>query len=461
MKILIADDEALVRQSIHLYLTELGILPDDIAEVSNGLALLEAVSGEHFDLALIDIRMPSMTGLEAIRQAQEKAPQTDFYIISGFDDFQYAREALRLGVRDYLLKPISRTQLKELLERTLAAMEQKQAQLIKSLSLSVSALFTFAETPILFPVPCHTLLVTNDIPGEEFSASGLPPGAHDGLILLTSRQQEGTFLFLFETGAASGRYSSFLVTFVRQYKDRHAIIEGRTMSGSQNWKMEHDRMTGLAACRFLFGGHRLYKSALKVPALSRDALDLCCQCSLGMRAYANKDFAGFTMFCDFFSRQIDPFYESSPTPAKNLLTFLKTAYHLEESSPSAVKKGLALLSSMMGSASSRDYRYDEITAYIQEHYRESISLAEVSAAFGLTPSYFSTLFKRKTGCTFVHYLTMLRIAESKRLLLETRMTVRDIGTSVGYFSTSFYIRLFKKMEGITPSEYRRQHGCAD
>ena len=86
-----------------------------------------------------------------------------------------------------------------------------------------------------------------------------------------------------------------------------------------------------------------------------------------------------------------------------------------------------------------------------------MSLTGISALFGFSPNYFSTLFKKKTGCNFVQYLTKLRIRESKRLLLETPMTIQEISAATGYYSASFFIRSFKKAEGMTPLDYRRTH----
>lgn len=72
--------------------------------------------------------MPYMNGLEAIRDAQASAPDTLFYILTGFDDFSYAREALRLHVKDYLLKPIRRTELEGILEEVISQVEQRKGK---------------------------------------------------------------------------------------------------------------------------------------------------------------------------------------------------------------------------------------------------------------------------------------------------------------------------------------------
>ena len=86
---------------------------------------------------------------------------------------------------------------------------------------------------------------------------------------------------------------------------------------------------------------------------------------------------------------------------------------------------------------------------------EDLTLTGVAALYGLSPNYFSTLFKKMSGSNFISWLTKLRIEKAKRLLMETDLTIRDIAGQVGYYSTSFFIRSFKKIEGRTPSEYRK------
>ena len=82
MKILIADDEALVRQSVILFLLDLGIEKEDITEVNDGFLLLDAMKQHHFDLALVDIRMPGMDGLKALKSAGQFVEKANIYITS-------------------------------------------------------------------------------------------------------------------------------------------------------------------------------------------------------------------------------------------------------------------------------------------------------------------------------------------------------------------------------------------
>ena len=198
MKILIADDESLVRQSIRLFWLELGIQPEDITEVSNGMSLIEALKNHYFDLALVDIQMPYRNGLDAIREAQDISPDTLFYILTGFDDFSYAREAVRLQVKDYLLKPIRRTELEEILEEVISHVEQNKARLIRELKLCIASLFSDGGpdlSGVTFPILCHPLLITSDQPETVLSGTLFSEEADDHMIVIPYRRTDRLFLY--------------------------------------------------------------------------------------------------------------------------------------------------------------------------------------------------------------------------------------------------------------------------
>lgn len=456
MKILIADDESLVRQSIRLFLLELGIQPEDVTEAANGMALVEALKQNYFDLALVDIQMPYLNGLEAIREAQENAPDTLFYILTGFDDFSYAREAVRLQVKDYLLKPIRRTELEGILEEVISHVEQKKARQIRDLKLCIASLFSDGGTDlsgVTFPILCHPLLITSDQPGTVLSGTRFSEEADDHMIFIPYRRSDRLFLFLFETPEYPNGYAEFLPRFIERYGNTHTIIEGKPFSNSSVWPSEYARMTALASCRFLFGSSRFYKNTVTAPELSAFATEICTQCQNGLNAYSNGDYAGFSLAAESLVKALPQLNTESPANAAHLLSFLEHAYGID---PGAELSGqFSRLASTMMRNTSRDFRYDEILKYLEQHYQEDLSLSSVAERFSLSPGYFSTIFKKKAGHNFVHYLTGVRIREAKRLLLETQMTISEVALAVGYSSASFFIRSFKKTEGISPSEYRK------
>lgn len=93
--------------------------------------------------------------------------------------------------------------------------------------------------------------------------------------------------------------------------------------------------------------------------------------------------------------------------------------------------------------------------YIAEHYKEPLTLEEVSAAAGLSPAYLSTVFKKDTGQTFLEYLSRVRMDMAKQLLKETSCTVADICEQVGYSDVKYFTKSFTKYSGLKPNEYRK------
>lgn len=104
MKILIVDDEALIRSSLRMYIERFGIPPEDIWEAGRAAEMAAELNARPIDVAFVDVRMPGPDGLDAIAQCQQQHPDTSFYVISGFSDFSYAQRALRLHAADLSAK---------------------------------------------------------------------------------------------------------------------------------------------------------------------------------------------------------------------------------------------------------------------------------------------------------------------------------------------------------------------
>lgn len=116
-RVLIADDEPIIREGIRdaIDWTTLGM--EVVGEAEDGEEALERAADLGVDIVLVDMNMPFLNGIELIRALQQKCPGCRYLIISGHDEFAYAQEAVRLGVEDYILKPVQAEQLHAALER--------------------------------------------------------------------------------------------------------------------------------------------------------------------------------------------------------------------------------------------------------------------------------------------------------------------------------------------------------
>jgi len=118
-RLLIVDDEELIRRGLHARIESFGLSDLTLEEADSGTAALDAFSRGGVDIALVDIAMPDMTGLELIERAKEISPDTIFILLSGFAEFAYAQRAIELRVRAYLNKPVSGELLREHLENAI------------------------------------------------------------------------------------------------------------------------------------------------------------------------------------------------------------------------------------------------------------------------------------------------------------------------------------------------------
>ena len=111
-------------------------------------------------------------------------------------------------------------------------------------------------------------------------------------------------------------------------------------------------------------------------------------------------------------------------------------------------------------SSKQEDRHEErtilgITRYLQEHLDEEITLYVLAEQFHLNPQYISQLFKSEIGVNFLAYLTNIRMERAKKLLLSTSLSISDISEQSGYGDYRVFTKVFKKTEGVTPSQYRR------
>ena len=135
MLILICDDENIVRVGLISILEELEPGKFTFIEAKNGVELIE-MANQNPDVAFVDIEMPVMNGLDAIEQASCKSPKTKWFILTGYSEFAYAQQALRLGITDYLLKPVGKKEISQAMQKakSLVSDDKLVKQYLKSVT---------------------------------------------------------------------------------------------------------------------------------------------------------------------------------------------------------------------------------------------------------------------------------------------------------------------------------------
>ncbi|GIP37239.1 hypothetical protein J31TS4_05190 [Paenibacillus sp. J31TS4] len=340
-RVLVVDDEPMIRMGLAKLIAETPGLAAEVETAENGADALERIDRRPPDVLFTDIRMPRLDGLGLCRTLAERGSAIPLVIVSGYSDFEYARECLTYGVKDYLLKPVTRKAVHDTLGRLSAAPKRAEAYV---------------------PV---------------FSLDQWAKQAADAIWSLRSDALE---------------------TLLADWLSEVTAQEG-----------DHARLHGL-----------LREAAMLVA----DKLN---------------------------SRDVYRF-----EPQWTCMRTGTTPSELTEDFAGAIRGLFAELRSKRGRKGKDPV--EEAKLHVEAHLASDSSLEEVAEFLGMNASYFSQLFKQRTGETFVQFRTRRRIEKAKRLLEQPHIRIIDISYEVGYADHPYFTKIFKKLTGLSPSEYRHSLG---
>ncbi len=378
LKILIADDEELIRFTIKDMIKDCGVAVSEIVEAGNGRQMIEEFQKSSPDLVLADIRMPGLSGLDAMEELSQERGK--WVILTGHSDFEYARRALKLGALDYLLKPPSVEELCRVLNKTAEYLKEEQSLRQRELEHSLTAL-------------------VNDSSSFEYE----------------------------EVLQEEGRWSGWLVTLPEKKNEQEAFFD----------RNEFIIRTRERLCEGLWGFDR---SALI--NLEQGSLFLC-----------------------LFSKG-----EQSFDPARDLESIPsngdKVGYHsLTENSDfiefsrdwKLAEQELQKKEKSDDNGGTGSVLVDRALRIINRHFQEDIGIAQVAYQLEVTPNYLSSQFRKYQGIPFSRFLTIRRLDKARQLLKTSNMNVKEIASELGYKSSRHFATVFKQEEGISPTDYIREH----
>ncbi|EWG12799.1 response regulator [Cytobacillus firmus] len=504
-KLLIADDEQIEREGLEVILQK--AFPDvEISQAKNGKMAVQLAKELYPDLILMDIQMPGMNGLEAIKLISEDDPDIKFIMITAFDTFDYARQAIKLGVKDYLLKPSKITEIEATVGKVLEEIEEERkfralTKLQKdALQRALPVIETDVVTQLLFDhvheVHLDMLVEMLEIPStdEQFVMSILLPEGHEHLYTPVKEKvrQAGSAW----VGALYGRQLPIIVFREKQqsFRSQAISIAGEILSlpkkaSSEGW------FIGIGnACGSLQTIRQSYQESLiatmdstlpvkyrfysDVPALSAgEDLQLTKerekqffdQVRLGKWDQVSLSVMEMIQRCE---REREGVVQAQQRVLQMLWIASRVMSEIGVEAPAPffayqtrdfrqLRTGTEqLLKSMKKSYLEH---YDRLEAdtiqqlkyYITEHSHEDISLEALGRKVGLSPIYISKMFKEKLGVNYIDFLTECRIEKAKKLMADSGKSLKEITFEVGYHEPNYFSKVFKKMCGQSPTEFRK------
>lgn len=457
MTILIVDDEALIHASIDYCLKQLSVPELTVIHAANGNEMLSCMLQNRVDAALVDIRMGASSGLDAIGEASSRWPDTLYYVMTSFSEFEYARTALQLGVEDYLLKPIDIATLGKVVERIRTRLAENREKIRENFRGWLSAAESSQEISYLYPGDyfAAAALLTYDA-RESRQKRWVPEfleAQEDMVVSFLGR--EGLLLLFYAKD--SSKVNRLVAKF--PHKGYPAGVTAFLTGTCRNSGKLFQQLRGLfslAEGRVLTGIHRRYDGAEKP---SREELQAC---KLWLRLWDDMYQQNTAGYFNQLQR-LSGFYRNrdqqpvSPQLGEFVGAIVNDGTDFRGMPLRDVLQRLSQAVNPVVYAQQSPEKLDAVLAYVNDHYAANISLEEIAQKFQLTPNYLSTLFKKKFGIKFTDYLTGLRINRAKQLLAGTKLSVRDISEQVGYFSQSHFNKQFQKMENCSPLEYRSRN----
>lgn len=542
LKIFLAEDEVVVRETIKRMIPweELGF--ELVGEAADGEMALPLLIRQQPDLLITDIKMPFMDGLTLARLAKKEIPGLKVVILSGYDDFNYAKQAIGIGVEDYLLKPITKNALIERLSEIRSRYEHEKTQkeyyekfhremqayeknnirdffeaLVRG-SMDMMEVYKRAEKLGLDIVAeAYNVLIFTMNCDEDFS------GQRDEYSSWEAESLE--LLENFFAGHSSAMlFRSNIFSYGVLLKGQRETIEENTRAcvdeirkilsrqdGRREWflavgqsverlsqiqKSYHTASRAFSQ-RYLYDENILYYDEMETmehPGGQAETED---------NAYLQKvdvNALNPAILQKFLSNGLqeetenfvkDYFYAIGQEPMESLvfrnyvilnvrfsvISFIKglgcdtnemesadTEEVLAESGKN-MESAIAYAKKMISQAieirdqnSGNKNRSILKTAvdFIDSHYMdEEISLNTVANVANVSSNHFSALFSQNMGQTFIEYLTSLRMNKAKELLRCTGMRSSEIAGEIGYKDAHYFSYLFKKTQGMTPSDYRK------
>ncbi|OPH49054.1 hypothetical protein BC351_37720 [Paenibacillus ferrarius] len=510
-KLLIVDDEKNIRLGLKAMIAR--EFPDHYAFefASDGKEALQVIENSQIDIVITDIRMPEMDGIALINRIQELNLKPVVVILSGHDDFQYAKEAIRCDVKEYLLKPIIRDEL----SRTILRLERELTLREEQLTSSSHQLEAFQESQLSY-VLSHPHLEEEDLQGklQRIEMGWLDEGFQFGILQYTGTVDEmGHTEFLARIQAeisnapercreqrAHVYEKKNQLVLIAKHRELFHYLSDRIMgssyfsyrmglseytSGTANLHKAHEEAQQALIYTFLLSvpGVVRYESIrhksreFQVPVETirkignmlgsdrdKEMTGLLHEV-LDMQTVVRFDISYLEAVSKTFNELVfDKIFQIYGGESVEILRLFKkvgdianfTYFHDYFHSVEGLLHRLNDYVKSMKSFHIDHKEMKKAVQYMQDNYQKDLNMTIVSNHVSLNYSYFSQAFKEFTGESFVNYLKKLRIDKARELLSSTAYKVYEISDLVGFENTKHFSRVFKELEGVSPQEFRDQ-----
>lgn len=465
--ILITDDEKVLRAGIRKILSE--AFPEiQLLEARNGQEALDLLHTNAIDILLTDIRMPVMNGIELMKTLSTQADCPHILVLSGYDEFSYAREAIACRAKTYILKPIDRNELVAEVQKVLDFLKKERKlsseQQLTRLLTDNRADLACDEISLHIAGPYRCILLTGAAP--EFALKLLKENEfwckieakNDALALLISDTYTHTMVELFIKTELHISFSQVFVSLSRIrscYRQAYiASFQRFTNTGSVHGYEEPSVQPDFNTI------HSDINKLIRICGSAEQTELITCIETLfemaGLSAHA---------LCYLYESILNDFVHFFDDYCTSDVYLQMKRIMLQEAgtfnSISEWKKTVFDFVLYLNSLIRKDYvAYSFISqalSYIHANYTQNINMACVANQVSVNYTYFSQKFREHTGLNFNDYLKRLRLDTAKKLLSDGYYKVYEVARRSGFGDVKYFTRIFRDDTGLTPNEYRKKY----
>lgn len=424
-KVILVDDEYMITEGLKVMIPFAKYKMEVVATFSDADSALDYIKDHSVDVIITDVNMPGKTGLEMISQMKAVLPDAHYIVMSGYQDFSYVKTALNLQVVDYLLKPVDKVELGQILERIGKRLEVESQQ----------------YSPVV--------LKSNLLEREWEDLLADKPAVWLGL----SRQAQG-FAIIPQTLLGQAVY------FFVSDREEPGVMDSQVFATpyQENYRAFHHRVE-----KQLFYGDVVLDEEESVFSYYEPLYRVIIQGNLQqilaelhlvedlVKTHTPKVAVTKQLFIQFIMDVFHLFEHLKAEDMTQIVAEMEEIVSFEILTDYTEKKLVALF---------EQYRMNEnvvkVLEVIGKDYQKELLLKDISKDLFINPVYLGQLIKRETNSTFAELLNKQRIKSAQQLLLSTNDSIEDICYAVGYSNVGYFYKVFRKICGKSPKAYRKQ-----
>lgn len=503
--ILIVDDERVERKGIRFLLKQMG-LPLVIDEAANGKDALEFLrhSAHEVEIIFTDIKMPFMDGIELIKELHNEKKEYKIIIFSGYSEFEYAKFAVKMGVEDYILKPVDPAEFEKTIRKVIQELEEEKTQEVLQ-----EEHITFLREYVLYSIingaplaemkaqaakhmdlaflDSYGCLLLFEFKKEAFSSLGsefkqeLLEAVGVPCEYLNLNLQQGLLLFpkgltvsYKEIGETVCRF------FLKHYSmECYVAVSSCWTDGAASLAARFEEVEERMEDTFYRTDQTVllpenekqsdteeaveedtYIAQIEQDIKQKDSTRLRTHFKALCDRYQEKGMASQVYIKFVFSNLLKVIHENSKGTAKTTLKEdIDNLYQAEdyEAVIAIVERNITQLEEAFSYNPQMLHReIESIKQYIYENYEKELSVEQLAEQVYLAPSYLSHIFKKETGQNLSKFIKSYRMEKAKEMLEKTHKKIVTISSEVGYSNPSYFCQSFREYFGVSPQKFRKQ-----